>query len=108
METSLFDASSPEPCDGTLDPERREFERIAPQDSRATAILCDPLTKSEHTVQVVDQSSGGLRVLLEDEHHLSIGSTVGVDFDGTLRPASVRWVLAKRKRGWRLGLQWLN
>jgi hypothetical protein len=62
----------------------------------------------EHAVRVVDQSPGGLRVLLEGEDHPSIGSTVAVDYEGTARPASVRWVLAKRERGWRIGLQWLD
>jgi len=108
MRKPLFDTSSTESGGGTMDLERREFQRNSPQDTDANAIVRDPLSKSEHAVRVVDESRGGIRVLLDGEDHPSVGSAVAVDFDGTVRPAAVRWVLAKRERGWRMGLQWLD
>lgn len=108
MNTTSFVTSTSTPQVGILDSDRREFERMPPQDPSATAILRDPLAQSAQSVRVVDQSRGGLRVLLEDDQHPSVGSTVGIEFNGTIRPATVRWVLSKRERGWRVGLQWLD
>jgi hypothetical protein len=108
MNHPLFDVSATASGDGTIDEERREFERTLLQDSEAAGIVRDPLNKSEHAVRVVDRSRGGLCVLLESEDHPGIGSTVAVVLEGTARPAAVRWVLAKRDRGWRMGLQWLD
>jgi hypothetical protein len=108
MNNPLFDVFPADSGGLTVDLERRACERTAPLDPEATAILRDPLSKSEHTVKVVDKSRGGLRVLLDDEAHPSIGNVVAVDFEGTVRPAAVRWALAKRHRGWRIALQWLD
>jgi hypothetical protein len=108
MNTTPFDASSGRSRSGTVDLERRQFERTSPDEPNTTAILRDPLENSVYPARVVDQSRGGIRVLLEDGDHPSVGSTVGVDLSGTVRPASVRWVLAKRDHGWRVGLQWLD
>ena len=108
MSKRLFDTSPSELQGETLELERREAQRESLQSPNDTAILRDPVNKTEVTVHVADYSTGGIRVLLESEDHPSIGSTVAVDFEGIARPAAVRWVLAKRERGWRIGLQWLD
>jgi len=91
-----------------MDVERRQFERTSPEDPDTTAVLRDPLADAVYPIRVVDESRGGLRVLLDGADHPAVGNMVGVEFSGSVRPATVRWALAKRDHGWRIGLEWLD
>jgi hypothetical protein len=86
--------------------DRRRSERTSPDDSSTTAILRDSACPEGRPVRVANESHEGLGICLTEPEHPDIGDTVTVEYQGTARQASVRWVLSKRDHGWRIGLQW--
>ena len=90
----------------TATDDRRQSERTPLDDTVKTVTLRESPDHQGHLVRVVNVSPEGLGVHLDAADHPAVGSRLAVEYQGTTRPATVRWALRKRDLGWQIGLHW--
>jgi len=93
---ALFDAAF-------ADDERREFARLQPKPNVGTVEV-----RIIHRGAVVDESSGGIGLVVASQQGLQVGQPVEVGYGGFPIRAEVRYIEATADGRFRLGLRWVD